>query len=363
MPVQHRLWTVEEEPSEVARDRLANEQVLEDMIVAAPEILSDQWMLIGRQETTDSGGRVDLVAIAPDASLVLIELKRGKTPREVIAQTLDYASWLTSLRTDDVAAMYERFRSGRSLSADFREKFGRDLDEDEINQSHQLVIVSSSVDLSTERIVRYLAGRDVPINLLSFEIFNHGEVQLLIRAWFLDPIEAQASASGASPAEREPWNGEFYACFGHSEARSWGEAVRYGFISAGGGAWHSGTLNLLEKGDRVWIKAPNHGFVGVGLVTGHRQSAVEFRIAGKAALDVLKDGHYHRQFREDADRMEYFVPMRWVVHVPLENAVNEVGLFGNQNTVCRPRAAKWRSTVEKLKTIFPDWNDVERRVS
>ena len=357
MPIQQQLWTVEKQPSQVAHANLADEKVLEEMIVAAPEILSDQWMLIGRQETTDGGGRVDLVAIAPDASLVLIELKRGRTPRDVIAQTLDYASWLTDLRADDVAAIYGRFCAAGSLAADFRAKFGRNLDEDEINQSHQLVVVSSAIDSSTERIVRYLAGRDVPINLLSFQVFQHGDKTLLSRAWFLDPIEAQATASEAALTEREPWNGEFYACFGHDEARSWGEAVRHGFLSGGGSPWHSGTLNLLDSGDRVWVKAPGYGFVGVGVVTGPRQSVLEFRIGEKCALDTLTDGHYHRHFSEESDRMEYFVPMRWLDHVPIDKAVDEVGLFGNQNTVCRPRAVKWRTTVERLKKVFPKWNN------
>ena len=62
---------------------LQNEQQLEDMIVSAPEILSREWLLIGRQEPTGLGGRIDLLAIAPDASLVLIELKRNRTPREI----------------------------------------------------------------------------------------------------------------------------------------------------------------------------------------------------------------------------------------------------------------------------------------
>lgn len=353
MPVKHRLWTVEPKPTQIEPTTLADEKALEEMIVASPEILSDEWMLIGRQEATDGGGRADLMAIAPDASLILIELKRDKTPRDVIAQTPDYASWLSGVGAEDVAAMYERFRPGGSLGKDFRSKFGDDLDEDAINETHQLVVVSSAVDSRTERIVRYLAGRDVPINLLSFDVFDHGQTQFLSRAWFIDPVEAQASASEGSRAEREPWNGEFYACFGHDETRSWGEAVRYGFISAGGGGWYSGTLNLLEKGSRVWVKAPNYGFVGVGLVTGRRQSALEFMIGDKPALDVLEEGHYHRNYTADPDRMEYFVPMRWLEDVPIEEAVYEVGLFGNQNTVCRPRTAKWRSTVERLMAAFP----------
>lgn len=354
MPVKHRLWTVGEQPTQIATTTLADERALEEMIVAAPEILSDQWMLIGRQEVTDGGGRADLVAIAPDASLILIELKRDKTPRDVIAQALDYASWLSGIGAEDVAAMYARFRPGCSLGKDFKSKFGDDLDEDTINESHQLVVVSSAVDSRTERIVRYLASRDVPINLLSFDVFEYGETQLLSRAWFIDPVEAQASASDGSRAEREPWNGEFYACFGHDETRSWGEAVRYGFISAGGGGWYSGTLNLLEEGSRVWVKAPNYGFVGVGVVNGARQSAVEFMIGDKLALEVLKEGNYLREHTDDPDYMEYFVPMRWLDHVPIDKAVNEVGLFGNQNTVCRPRTSKWRSTVDRLKVAFPN---------
>ena len=41
------------------------------MIVVAPKILYDSWMLIGRQEWTSHGGIVDLLVIAPDGALVL----------------------------------------------------------------------------------------------------------------------------------------------------------------------------------------------------------------------------------------------------------------------------------------------------
>ena len=41
-----------------------------------------------------------------------------------------------------------------------------------------------------------------------------------------------------------------------------------------------------------------------------------------------------------------------------DTATIEPGLFGNQNTVCRPTARKWRSTVERLKQRFPDFDQV-----
>jgi hypothetical protein len=80
MTIRHAIWKVGARPEPLPAAMLASEQLLEDMIVASPEILSDEWMLIGRQEHTGHGGRIDLLAIAPDGGLVLIEIKRDRTP-------------------------------------------------------------------------------------------------------------------------------------------------------------------------------------------------------------------------------------------------------------------------------------------
>ena len=98
MPIHHSLWRVGSTPQALIEAVLPSEALLESMIVAAPEILSREWMIIGRQEDTGFGGRIDLLALAPDGALILIELKRGKTPREVLAQAINYASWAELLR-------------------------------------------------------------------------------------------------------------------------------------------------------------------------------------------------------------------------------------------------------------------------
>lgn len=355
MAVRHAIWTVGGTPSPLASAMLPSEQLLEDMIVAAPHMLSDEWMLIGRQEQTGHGGRIDLLAIAPDGALVLIEIKRDRTPREVVAQALDYAAWVDELEPEDIAAIYGRFAPGRSLTDDFKARFGQALDEAALNQSHEIVIVASALDPSSERIVAYLSKREIAINVLCFQVFTLGDQQLLSRAWLLDPVQTQVAAVSDGPAE--PWNGEFYASFGEGPSRSWDDAVKYGFISAGGGAWYSRTLNLLPVGARVWVKSPDHGFVGVGRVTGPAEAASTFKVktpeGDQPVLDVLTSRDYHRQFADDPMKSEYFVPIEWLQTVPLGQAVYEVGLFGNQNTVCQPTTPKWRSTVERLKQRFP----------
>ena len=109
MPIQHAIWKIGDQPTPLSVCRLPSEQQLEDMIVGDSSILSSEWMLIGRQEVTSHGGRLDLLAIAPDASLVLIELKRDRTARDTMAQALDYASWVEGLTADKIAQIYQRF--------------------------------------------------------------------------------------------------------------------------------------------------------------------------------------------------------------------------------------------------------------
>ena len=285
MPVQTAIWKVGVKPEALESSWLPKEQLLEDMIVAAPKLLSEEWMLIGRQEDTGLGGRADLLAVSPDGSLVLIELKRDRTPREVVAQALDYASWVVKLRPDEITAIYKRFAPGHSLQDDFKQWFGATLDEETLNENHQIVIVASSMDASTERIVGYLSDKKVSINVLCFQVFSHGDDQLLSRSWLIDPVKAQVNT--ASPVQSsDPWNGEFYCSFGESKSRSWQDAVEYGFVCGGGGKWYSRTLQLLSPDDRIWVKIPDTGFVGVGRVTGRITPASEYKVKNKEGSEV-----------------------------------------------------------------------------
>jgi len=54
--------------------------------------------------------------------------------------------------------------------------------------------------------------------------------------------------------------------------------VKYGFICGGGDAWYSRTLQLLNPGDRVRVKIPGPGFVGLGRVAGRAQRDRDFMV-------------------------------------------------------------------------------------
>lgn len=89
-----RVWRISDHDTlnELQRSRLDLEARLEDWLAADIGVLDDDLLVIGRQVETDFGGVIDLLCMDASADLVVVELKRDKTPRQIVAQTLDYAS-------------------------------------------------------------------------------------------------------------------------------------------------------------------------------------------------------------------------------------------------------------------------------
>ena len=83
----------------------------------------------------------------------------------------------------------------------------------------------------------------------------------------------------------------------------------------------------------------------------------EYTVGDRPALETLKHADRYKQRADDPGKAEYFVRVAWLDTVPESKAVNELGLFGNQNTVCQPTTPKWRHTVDRLKTYFPKWDN------
>lgn len=359
MPVEHAIWKVGDTPARLKDSTLDDENALEELIQKDMSILNDQWLLIGRQVPTAYNQRIDLLAIDAQGSIIVIELKKHKTPREVVAQAIDYASWVRNLEASDIAEIFEKFdrkylSTQQSLDNAFIDKYGTKLDDDDLNNAHQIVIVAAELDDSTERIVNYLNTFNVPVNVVFFRIFKDGDTRYLSRAWLIDPSEVQERAT--TPRSTAPWNGEYYVSFGHQQGRDWEDARKYGFISAGGGRWYSRTLNLLHEGDRVWVNIPHKGYVGVGIVEATAVKVDEFIVdTDKGKVPLLEapiNDHYHEKWLDNDDKTEYLVRVKWLHDVPMKKAISEVGFFGNQNSVCRPTTEKWNYTVERLKTRF-----------
>ncbi len=366
MPLELSAWRIDSKLKKMEFTPLDLESRLQEILADDISIADPNLMVIGREVVTGFDKRIDILAINPDGQLVILELKRDKTPRDITAQVLDYGSWIRTLRDEDIARIFTEYQKKyhpkkKDVSIDdaFCEQFGVKEMPDELNDSHQLVIVASYLDSSTERIVNYLSeDYDVNINAIFFRVFKDGDREYLTRAWLKEPGYTEAVETKKPPsAVKGDWNGEYYVSYGVREHRQWEDAKKYGFICAGGGSWYSNTLSLLEPGARIWVNIPGDGYVGVGLVKDPVVPIDDFRVKnnkGKMVriLTLPLKAKNHRTVKKNPEKAEYMVRVKWIKTLPVEKAIKEKGFFGNQNSVAKPRTPKWDHTVERLKKRF-----------
>lgn len=197
MPQKIRLWAVTDETlKEVQSSQVQLEERLEKWLEDDISALDPNLLVIGRQVKTDYGHYIDLLCIDSEGDLVVVELKRQKTPRDVAAQALDYASWVKDLTADQIKEIAGRHLNGplvAALAAKFKKQ------PETINESHRSLIVAENIDASTERIVRYLSELGVPINVATVQVFQDASGQeMLAQVFLVEPEVAHDRARASS---------------------------------------------------------------------------------------------------------------------------------------------------------------------
>jgi len=204
VPVKMRLWKVEDRALRPLRaEPIDSEELLEDWLVQDISMISDDLLVIGRQLQSGLGGILDILAIDRNGDLAVLELKKDRTPRDVVAQALHYAAWVRTLSWDQIEEIARSHYEGVSLEERFRECFG-DSPPDTINTRHRIYVVAAEMDPVSETIVRYLSEEySATINVVFFKHFTDAEGNRFIgHSWLIDPAEVEDRGDGAGPKRR-----------------------------------------------------------------------------------------------------------------------------------------------------------------
>ena len=312
-------------------------------------------LVIGRQVRTGYGGFIDLLALDAEGRVHVLELKRDRTPRDVVAQTLDYGSWVQGLGLDDLEQIYlDHYDGETGLGEAFAEHFASPL-PDVVNADQQFTIIASELDPTSDRIIEFLADSyGVPINAVFFRHFRDEDRYYLARTWLLDPEPSEVSVGRPSRRKSQPWNGrDFYAILGRADdPERWLIAEKYGFLNAGGGSWYWKPLRHLKPGHRVFAYVGRVGYVGIGEVTGQMIPARDARVQVNGEHQSLLDQPEPREAwgeraaSDDEELTEMVVPVRWLDTRSLEEAIRGKGLFASTLPACRLRDQHTITTVE-----------------
>ena len=354
------MWRIDgDTPKRLSSATLPSEATLEQYLEKDPSLLGERLLVIGRQVKTSHGKFIDLLAMDAEGNLHVLELKRDKTPRDVVAQVLDYGSWVSTLDRDSIIDLANEHRGDEEFEAAFEGVFGTSA-PDELNAELQLTIVATDLDPASERIVTYLRTFGVPVNAVFFSYHEDDGRRYLARSWLAREEESEGgpTAYAKKKGKRAEWNGrDWFVSFGaYTGGRVWEDGRKYGFVSAGGGAWYSRTLRDLPEGARVNVSIPGQGYVAIGEVTGPARRFDEARVTVDGVEARLADQqlagtyeHGENGVTESDDMAEWVVPVRWMTAVPAAQAYWERGMFANQNSACRLRQ---EFTLDRLAEHF-----------
>lgn len=329
---------------ELPKQKLDQEDRLETWIEKDNALLGLDLLIFGRQVRTPFGGRIDLLGLDQEGDVVIVELKRDKTPREVVAQVLDYASWVTNLSPKEINSLAASYL-GDSLANAFKRRFEATLPE-AINVNHKMVVVASELDDSSERIVQYLASKhSLDINVVFFTCFKVDGKEFVGRSWLMDPGEVEERSEGK---RNLPWSGYWFFNVGEGEHRNWDDCRKYGFLAAGQGSKYSDPLKKLKLGDKVFAYMKSLGYVGYGEVCKDAVTVKDFSPDGKASLlDLPLKQQGMKENSDDPTMSEWVVGVRWLKTFPREEARKFQGVFANQNIVCKLRDQRTLDFLEQ----------------
>lgn len=303
------------------------ESDLEETLVAQPALLEEGLHVVGRQVAT-ANGPLDLIGIDRSGRLVVFELKRGVLAREAVAQIIDYASDLDQMDRDDLARHIESQsgRGGIPQIEDFDEWYNDTFPEnnDEFALSPRMVLVGLGIDSRAVRMVRFLAKREVEIDVLTFHAFRQDGQILIARQ-----VEV-ASESGSKMAKKRGslgrearWNDLLLAadaCGVRDLLNELRQHVREHLHSQQGGATGKTGITFYKRDFGESINGPARAYVSLNLDPKRPGSLIlvltyrAVREGGKLAADFvrlhgLRKGNHWLQKYEQFER--HITPSEW----------------------------------------------------
>ena len=137
------------------------ESHLENWLENSPWALTGESLIwIGRQTSAIFEGATvfpDLLGVDIEGHLVIVELKKAKAPREVIAQLLEYAAWAKTLTDEEIHQIGDAYFQTRGNK--FQAAFCEEFDTDEVpplNRSLRLFIVAQRIPDRILKVCQFL---------------------------------------------------------------------------------------------------------------------------------------------------------------------------------------------------------------
>lgn len=136
---------------------------IEEWIEKKPEILGEELLIINKELILPSGIRLDLLAIDKKANLVIIELKRDDSGRNLEWQSIKYVSYCSNFLVENIFKYYAEYLESDEDDAQYRIEEFIDEEMEKLNEKQRIILVSKEFHSDVVSAVLWL--RDYKINI------------------------------------------------------------------------------------------------------------------------------------------------------------------------------------------------------
>lgn len=203
------VYTIKDEDlTQVPERAIEYERDLQSHLLKArgAKIGEIRMMYVSQEETPDEeGGFFDILGVNENGDTVIVELKRGKSPRLVVSQALEYASGIRKEEYDRLDERFRAFRQSRSENSDtsLREahtdffKLNDPLAEREFNDAIHIVVVAAEFDNVTLNMADLLREHELDVVCVRYQTFadTDEDLTLLTTETVRQPLALEPSGS------------------------------------------------------------------------------------------------------------------------------------------------------------------------
>jgi len=157
---------------------------LEILLENNPEYFfeNNKILIIGRQVATNLNTFIDLLGIDEFGNTVVIELKRDKTPRETLAQLLEYASFIDNLDYEQLNDIFQNYSGEEVGLEEYHQQYYQNWKSENVswNKSSKLVIVAQDISKEIKQTSLYLRKKGLDVYCVEFKYFvNNSNIRMI----------------------------------------------------------------------------------------------------------------------------------------------------------------------------------------
>jgi len=257
---------------------------LQEWLANEPSALGEELLVIQKEFDgfDDTRERLDLLALDKDGNLVIIENKLDDSGKDVVWQSLRYASYCSTLNKQQVVEIYQKYldkyasgKNAQTMICDFLEE--PDLGEVVINSSNQqrLMFVAAQFRKEVTSTVLWLLSYNIRLQCFKVTPYAMGENLFLNLEQIIPPPEAAEYMIGISQKEAEEKTTEFELKNRHRiREKFWEKALEALRASK------TDLFNNISPSKEHWINAGS-GISGCpyNLIFGNKVVRVELQIS------------------------------------------------------------------------------------